>query len=575
MRFKRQTDLVLLHPPSVYDFREMLVIPSPIADLVPSGPFFEMYPIGFSHLGEYLERHGMKVRVVNIAARMLSEPRLDVEKLIGKLRPAAFGIGLHWLPHAHGALEIARICKEQHPDIPVIMGGYSASVFHEELMENPSVDFVIRGDSAEEPLRALLAALSDGTSDLNGISNLTWRQGSEVLSTPVEYVPEDLSHLGDNYRFMVRSAVRDIDPRGIKAFKGWWSYPVSAVLTVKGCTNNCAFCGGSARAMDRCFGRRGIALRSPEDVARDIGRLSTITGAPIFLIGDLMQPGQDYAFEVLEHLGRLAPSNHVVLELFKPAPREFFTRASEALPSFDLEISPETHDDGLRRRAGKPYTAQAMEENISWALELGCGKFDVFFMIGIEGQDKASVSQTVAYCGGLLERHGTRVNPLIGPLAPFLDPGSLAREEASRHGYRVLLRTLEDHRRALCEPHWRDLLGYETSCMSRQDIVDVTYEALLELNRLKSMQGQVTEEYAGAMDRFLKDSVALLGKLDDARGIEDVNLREAALVSITEEARELLERSEMVKDELLWPVEGGRFHYGGIARMLLGKGRYR
>jgi radical SAM superfamily enzyme YgiQ (UPF0313 family) len=137
VRPTRQADLVLLHPPSVYDFRERLTVSSPIADLIPSSSIFEMYPIGFSFLGEYLERHGIKVRVVNLAAMMLEKPGFDVEGFIRKLAPRAFGISLHWLPHCHGAVEIARLCKHLHPDTPVVMGGYSASIFHRELPRNP------------------------------------------------------------------------------------------------------------------------------------------------------------------------------------------------------------------------------------------------------------------------------------------------------------------------------------------------------------------------------------------------------------------------------------------------------
>jgi hypothetical protein len=43
----------------------------PVSDLVPSTPIFEMYPIGFSILSEYLERFGYKARVINIALWML------------------------------------------------------------------------------------------------------------------------------------------------------------------------------------------------------------------------------------------------------------------------------------------------------------------------------------------------------------------------------------------------------------------------------------------------------------------------------------------------------------------------
>ncbi len=74
----------------------------------------------------------------------------------------AVGIDLHWLPHAHGALEVARIVKEAHPGVPVIMGGLSSTYYHRELIHYPQVDFVLRGDSTEPPLHQLLLALQDG-----------------------------------------------------------------------------------------------------------------------------------------------------------------------------------------------------------------------------------------------------------------------------------------------------------------------------------------------------------------------------------------------------------------------------
>jgi B12-binding domain/radical SAM domain protein len=576
LKFRGLTDLVLLHPPSVYDFREMLIIPSPIADLVPSGTFFEMYPVGFSFLGEYLERYGFKVRVVNLAARMLAEPRFDVERYISRLDPLAFGIGFHWLPHAHGAVEIARICKRAHPDTPVIMGGYSASFFDRELMEYPEIDYVIRGDSGEEPLRRLMMAIRDDR-DPSAIPNLTSRGNSpsEVFTSPLDFVPPDLSHLGSNYDFMIRSAVRNLDPRGIKAFKGWWSYPVAALLTVKGCLNDCSFCGGSAFAMDRCFNRRGIALRSPADVAADLESIARFTGAPVFVIGDLRQGGEAYASEVLERIGRLSVRNQVVLELFGPAPRAFFDEVARALPHFNIELSPETHDDEIRRSSGKLYSADSVAASIGAALDAGCGRFDLFFIIGLQGQTPASVTETVEWCDALLGEFGTRLNPLIGPLAPFLDPGSIAREKASSRGYRVRYRTLEEHRQALLEPHWRDLLGYETDCMSRQEIVDATYAALLELNRVKEKHRQISREYADAMDRLLRENIALLRRLDVIREMPEEPPRERELASLKRDAERLRATSDLVKDELAWPVQGRRFHIAAIAGVLIkGKNKW-
>ena len=52
------TDLTFLHAPSVYDFRKRATLWGPISDVVPSTPIYDMYPLGFAVLSDYLERHG-------------------------------------------------------------------------------------------------------------------------------------------------------------------------------------------------------------------------------------------------------------------------------------------------------------------------------------------------------------------------------------------------------------------------------------------------------------------------------------------------------------------------------------
>jgi len=64
-----QADFILLHAPSVYDFRKHSILYGPVSDLVPSTTVFEMYPIGFASLSEYLERKGFKVRIINVETK--------------------------------------------------------------------------------------------------------------------------------------------------------------------------------------------------------------------------------------------------------------------------------------------------------------------------------------------------------------------------------------------------------------------------------------------------------------------------------------------------------------------------
>ena len=108
-------DMIFLHAPSVYDFRKKPIFYGPVSDVVPSSPVFEMYPVGFMTISAHLEEAGYKTRIVNLAVRMLQSKKFDAERTIKKLDAHVFAIDLHWMPHAHGALEIAKIVKRYHP----------------------------------------------------------------------------------------------------------------------------------------------------------------------------------------------------------------------------------------------------------------------------------------------------------------------------------------------------------------------------------------------------------------------------------------------------------------------------
>ena len=184
-----RTDLILLHPPSIYHFRELPIFYGPISDVIPSSSIFENYPIGFLTLSEYLDRHGISVRIVNLALKMLKDPAFDPEDFVAKLEPAAFGIDLHWLPHVDGALTLAEVIKKHHPAIPVILGGLTATYYYQELMHDyPFVDFIMCGDSTEEPMRLLMEAIKTGGDygdyTESGLARQHWEDRGERYFVP-------------------------------------------------------------------------------------------------------------------------------------------------------------------------------------------------------------------------------------------------------------------------------------------------------------------------------------------------------------------------------------------------------
>lgn len=562
------TDLVLLHAPSVYDFRQRSILYGPVSDLVPSTPVFEMYPIGFTTIAEYLERNGFRVRIVNLAVRMLNGERFDAEKLIRKLNPAVFGIDLHWMPHAHGAVEIARLCKQYHPDTPVMFGGFSSSYFHEELVARPEVDYVVRGDSTEVPVLQLMQHLAGrpGAPALAEIPNLTWQDADGTIrANEVTYSPENLDHVLIDYSYVVKAVARYRDLASFVPFKGWLGYPITAALSVRGCSHNCRTCGGSAATFAALHKRRKPAFRAPEDLAQDIRNISRFSKGPVFILGDIRQAGQDYADRFLRAIhGYQGP---VILELFGDADRDFIRRVADAMPNWTLEISLETHSDEVRSAFGRPYKNADIENTMRYALEAGVKRLDVFFMIGLPKQDYQSVMDTVDYCEYLMRDldavpRGSerRLIPFISPLAPFLDPGSPVFENPERYGYHFFARSLEEHRQALVQPSWKYVLNYETRWLNRDEIVDSTYEAGMRLNRLKARYGLVEKEQAERTEARILKARRLIAQIDDIMSIQDEERRGRLLRAIKPQVDDANLSTVCDKTELNVPLKGLRLN---------------
>jgi B12-binding domain/radical SAM domain protein len=503
----------------VYDFRQRPTLWGPTSDLVPSEPIFDMYPVGFSTMAAYMHQAGIRTRIANLAAGMVRSRRFDPERFIARSRARVFGIDLHWLPHAHGALAVAELVKRHHPKAPVVFGGFSASYFHDELVRYPQVDYVLRGDSTEEPLRQLMESLlaSPGSADptvLSRIPNLTWKDGEGgVHANPQTYIPSNLDHLAMDYRQMVRSVVRSADFLNHVPFDHWLDYPVMAAITVRGCKHNCAYCGGSAYASNLISKRPAPAYRSPERLAEDLFRMHEISRGPVFILGDIRQAGMDHARRFLRAVKGYP--GQAMLEVFEPVSREFAGELADALPNFVIEFSPESHDPAVRQAIHKTFSNEGIERTIEACLDVGCRRFDLFFMTGLPKQTSQSVLDGVTYCEDLMERFDDgRFIPFVGPLAPFVDPGSLFYEKPDRYGYTIRFRTLEEHRRALLAPTWKHILNYETRWMSRDDIAAVTYEAGRRLNALKARFGLIDAEIAAETEQRIDRAVALMAQID-------------------------------------------------------------
>jgi len=493
-------DVVLIHPPSVFDFRERSIVYGPISDVIPSTPVFEMYPIGFLTLAAFLRRHGYRVRIVNLALRMMRSRRFQPEAFLRKQKPKLFGIDLHWLPHAQGGPAVAALLKQIHPEIPIVFGGISATCFHRELIDDPSVDFVLRGSVTEPSLLALVREL-EGERRFEDVPGLTWKRGGEVIVNPDAVLPASLDDFDFDLGMMIREVVRHLDFWTSAPFQAWWRHPITAVFTVRGCARRCVTCGASSSAFRRFMPGHHPLLRSPEAIATQVRKLAQITRTPIFLVGDLRDGGKAYASAVIDALARVPVSNRIVFEFFDPPDRDLVQRIDAAILNWGAELSPESHDESIRALLGKArFTNARMEEAIEAMLASRCRQLDLFYMIGLPGQTTANVMTMVDAIEQLFIRFDRRLSAFITPMAPFVDPGSDGFADAEAHGYRLRARTLVEHRALLETDNWESMLNYETEWMTRAEMVEATYAAAERLNDLKRRYGRISDRRAAGVD---------------------------------------------------------------------------
>lgn len=559
-RRRRQVDLLLLHAPSVYDFRDRSILYGPVSDVVPSSVVFEMYPIGFLTIAGYLKDRGLEVRIVNLALRMMNDRRFDVREFLRGVQPAAVGLDLHWLPHAHGALEVARLVKQVHPTVPVLMGGLSATYFHQELIRYPQVDYVLRGDSTEPPLHALLTALREGRS-VEQVPNLTWKRAGEVVVNPLTYVPQSLDEVDVRPELLVEMVLRYRDLASVLPFDRWWANPMTMVLPLKGCAYECTTCGASRTACSHLTLRSKPVFRSPKSLVANVAALGRLSRGPIVLPGDLLMGGRAYAREVVDGLGAAGVQNELVFEFFDLPPLEHLRHLDAALPNWSFELSPESHDHQVRRaQEGEVgYDNAQLDDFLRAALELRCHRADVFFMIGLPQQTYQSVLETVDYCEHLFQLGDARLCCFITPMGPFLDPGSRIFEEPERFGYRLFARTLEEHRQLLVQPSWERILNYETQWMTRRQLVDATYDAAEKLNALKLKYARIPPRVGAEVAGRIAEARRLRARLDEQPAAPDERLRG--------EISRFSASTVCHKRELLWPRHVVNFHLRTLLRL--------
>ncbi|MBI4832834.1 MAG: B12-binding domain-containing radical SAM protein [Candidatus Lindowbacteria bacterium] len=204
--------------------------------------------LGVMYLSAVVKKAGHEVEVF-----LLEQSEKELARQVLDFRPTLIAFscttGIHkW------AVSFASLLKQMHA-VPTIFGGPHATFFP-ELIEQPSVDVICRGEGEEAIVE--IADKLDAGKPFTDTLNCYVKSNGQVVRNDVRPLTDDLDSLPDPDRLLYRSKYK------------YLRKSVAAFMAGRGCPFRCSFCFN--HAMQKLYQGRGrfVRLRSPERVINEI-----------------------------------------------------------------------------------------------------------------------------------------------------------------------------------------------------------------------------------------------------------------------------------------------------------------
>ncbi len=277
--------------------------------------------------------------------------------------------------------------RDASPGATVVTGGYHGALYPEHHLREGGADYVILGEG-EGPSVALMGCLQSG-GDLSRVPGIVYLDHDEVIRTG-SGAPAHIEALP----FPARDALRDRDFRVYRR-------RAAAMITSRGCPNRCGFCtvhavwGGAFRERSvgsviaevrHCVERFGADMINFED-----DNLFASPERATALLRELI------AFQ--ESTGKrldCAAMNGVSLEHIDESLLPVMVRAGFG----ELNISLMSRSAELQKKQRRPFDSEHFGSVARAARNLGMN-VRAYFILGLPGQTKEEVRDTVAFLRGL------------------------------------------------------------------------------------------------------------------------------------------------------------------------------
>lgn len=358
-------------------------------------------PINLLHLASYLESKSIKCRIFELGIfnnKITSEKNRircgikdkEIIEIMKKEKPKIIGIGCMYSRHYIDIINISKLIKKTDPKITVVVGGNHATSFHNMVIKEPSIDFVVRGEGEITFYELCKNILSDNK-NFEKINGITFKdKNGEIITTPNRELVRNLDEFPPiNYSFV------DVKKYASISYNSpyFMRYPGVGIISSRGCPGNCVYCTVKA-----VWGRSWRA-KSAERTVDEIELLHKKYGINEFaFLDDSASVNKVRWNEICNEIIRRkidirwsTPNGIAHWTLDKPTLINM-KKAGCYRITFGIESgNPET-----RKFLGKPYPLSQAKEMISFSNKIGMWTICTH-ILGFPYETKESMEDTVRF----------------------------------------------------------------------------------------------------------------------------------------------------------------------------------
>lgn len=313
---KTKLDILYIHPPQHIQNNKFLI-----------------FPVGVSALINILKQKGLKCGGINYPLEKSLNKNFSLKKILHYAKPKIVLIDFHWYVHFKGMVAIAKICKKTNPEIKIIVGGYSATIFGEEILKYrilesgvriqkpeiwsldteessnrplhllkvgaiyelplknknpqppkfqiPLVDYVVRGES-ELPLVELVhcilnkvGAIYELPKQISAIPNISYYKNGKVVHNSFTYTANNLDKLNFTDLSFMQNFKKHFFLHLSSSKINEGDIPTYYLVIGRGCPCNCYFCFGSQNSQKKYFNRNHFGKIKIKSLVSDIKKLKS------------------------------------------------------------------------------------------------------------------------------------------------------------------------------------------------------------------------------------------------------------------------------------------------------------